>query len=244
MLICDLNCDMGEGVGNEEEIMPYISSANIACGFHAGDRDTIKYTIELCLRYNVSIGAHPSYPDRENFGRKDLLGISVNPEDLENMVAEQIKLVDDIAKEMGGVLKHVKPHGALYNRVAYDREAAAFLCHGISAVNKDLLVFGLSGSSFKQTVEEIGLVFIDEVFADRTYRDDGSLTPRTELNALIETEQAVVEQVNEMVGNGRVKTLSGKYIPVTAKTICIHGDGAHAVRFAKKLFHQLNKPAG
>jgi 5-oxoprolinase (ATP-hydrolysing) subunit A len=242
MLICDLNCDMGEGVGNEKEIMPYISSANIACGFHAGDRDTIKYTIDLCLRYNVNIGAHPSYPDRENFGRKDLLGISVTPKELENIVAEQVKLVEDIAREMGGLLKHVKPHGALYNRVAWDREAGDFLCRGIKVVNKDLSVFGLSGSSFKQTVEGNGLLFIDEVFADRTYQDDGSLTPRTAPNALIGTEQAATGQVKEMVENGRVKTVTGKYFPVIAKTICIHGDGPQAAAFAKKLFHQLKRP--
>jgi 5-oxoprolinase (ATP-hydrolysing) subunit A len=243
MLICDLNCDMGEGIGNEQEIMPFISSANIACGFHAGDTDTIRSTIELCLRYNVNIGAHPSYPDRENFGRKDLLGISLCAKDIEQIVAEQVHLVQKISHEMGTNLSHVKPHGALYNRVAYDAEAGEFLCAGIKSVNKDLSVFGLSGSVFRQTAERNGLKFTDEVFADRSYRDDGSLTPRTEANALIQTSDAAAQQVKEMVENGRVKTVTGNYIPVTAKTICIHGDGAHAAAFAKKLFHQLKRKA-
>jgi 5-oxoprolinase (ATP-hydrolysing) subunit A len=241
MLICDLNCDMGEGIGNENEIMPYISSASIACGYHAGNSDTIKYMIELCTRHHVKIGAHPSYPDRENFGRKDLLGISLHAKDLEHIVAEQVDLVQQMAVTMGAKITHVKPHGALYNRVASDVEAGNFLCNGIKNINKDLLVFGLSGSRFKKTVEENGLTFIDEVFADRTYRDDGSLTPRSETNALIETSAAVVEQVKEMVENNRVKTVTGNYIPVSAKTICIHGDGTHAVDFARNLFHQLKR---
>jgi UPF0271 protein len=232
---------MGEGIGNEKDLMPFISSASIACGAHAGDADTIRYMIELCLVHHVNAGAHPSYPDRENFGRKDLLGIAVQPKDLREMVSEQLFLVQKIAKEMGAELKHVKPHGALYNRVAYDEEAGNFLCQGVKDVNPGLRVFGLSGSRFRKIVEENNLEFIDEVFADRSYRDDGSLTPRTENNALITTALAAMEQVREMVENKRVKTASGNFIPVEAKTICLHGDGEHAVEFARAICYHLSQ---
>jgi 5-oxoprolinase (ATP-hydrolysing) subunit A len=241
MLICDINCDMGEGMGNEEELMPFISSANIACGYHAGDRDTMKKVIDLCLEFNIAIGAHPSYPDKENFGRTDMVGISLQARDVQNIVSEQVFILKQVAKEAGAKLHHVKPHGALYNRAAWDEEVAEYICKALISTGNRLLLYGLSGSKMKEVAAKYALDFRDEVFADRTYKDNGSLTPRTEENALIDNSEDVVSQVLEMVQNKRVRTTSGKYIPVEAKTICIHGDGKHAVEFARKIYQALER---
>jgi 5-oxoprolinase (ATP-hydrolysing) subunit A len=241
MLICDINCDMGEGMGNEEELMPFISSANIACGYHAGDRDTMKKVIDLCLEFNIAIGAHPSYPDKENFGRTDMVGISLQARDVQNIVSEQVFILKQVAKEAGAKLHHVKPHGALYNRAAWDEEVAEYICKALISTGNRLLLYGLSGSKMKEVAAKYALDFRDEVFADRTYKDNGSLTPRTEENALIDNSEDVVSQVLEMVQNKRVRTTSGKYIPVEAKTICIHGDGKHAVEFARKIYQALKR---
>jgi 5-oxoprolinase (ATP-hydrolysing) subunit A len=241
MLICDLNCDMGEGIGNEENIMPFITSANIACTYHAGDRDTMKRMMELCIRYNVHVGAHPSYPDRENFGRKDMIGVSLKAHDIENIVSEQLFIFKQVARETGAHLHHVKPHGALYNRAAGDEEVADFICSAIFKSGPQLLLYGLSGCKMKLVAVRHKLEFIDEGFADRTYMDNGTLTPRTEKNALIETSEEAVAQTLEMVKHKKVKTTSGNYIELEAKTICIHGDGKHAVEFARKIYEALNE---
>jgi 5-oxoprolinase (ATP-hydrolysing) subunit A len=241
MLICDLNCDMGEGIGNEEMLMPFISSANIACGYHAGDVDTMKKTIALCRKFGVAIGAHPSYPDRENFGRTDLAGKTVSVTEVEDIVSEQVLLLQELCNAEGAKLHHVKPHGALYNRAAWDEEVADFICRGIKKVNTGLLVYGLSGSRFCSITAANGLRFVHEVFADRSYQDDGSLTPRNAPHALIEDEQQCINQVLEMVHNHRVKTINGNFIAVDAGTICVHGDGRHAVVFAKRLHETLTK---
>jgi 5-oxoprolinase (ATP-hydrolysing) subunit A len=241
MLICDINCDMGEGMGNEEELMPFISSANIACGYHAGDRDTMKKVIDLCLEFNIAIGAHPSYPDKENFGRTDMVGISLQARDVQNIVSEQVFILKQVAKEAGAKLHHVKPHGALYNRAAWDEEVAEYICKALISTGNRLLLYGLSGSKMKAVAAKYALDFREEVFADRTYKDNGSLTPRTEENALIDNSEDVVSQVLEMVQNKRVRTTLGKYIPVEAKTICIHGDGKHAVEFARKIYQALKR---
>ena len=239
MLLYDINCDTGEGAGNEEELMPYITSANIACGFHAGDMDTMKRVVDLCINYNVAIGAHPSFRDRENFGRNDLIGVNITPAEVEDLITEQVDILQKIVIDQGAQLHHVKPHGALYNRAAWDEETGSALCRGISVVDPNLVLYGLSGSALKKVAENFGLRFCHEVFADRTYRDDGSLTPRSEPNALIEKEDEVIKQVTEMIQSKTVKTTSGKNIPIEAQTICIHGDGSHAVDFARRLYHHL-----
>jgi 5-oxoprolinase (ATP-hydrolysing) subunit A len=234
-MICDLNCDMGEGIGNEELIMPFITSANIACTYHAGDRDTMKRMMELCLLHHVHAGAHPSWPDRENFGRKDLIGVSLKASDVENIVSEQLFISKQVARETGAYLHHVKPHGAMYNRAAWDEEVAHHICTAVYKAGPQLLLYGLSGSKMKAVAARHNLVFIDEVFADRTYLDDGTLTQRTEENALVQTSEKAVAQVLEMVQQKRVKTLTGNFIRVEAKTICIHGDGPHAAEFARSI---------
>src|SRR5947208_2136153 len=172
MLLCDLNCDMGEGIGNDEAIMQYITSANIACGYHAGDVETMRQTIVLAKKYNVAIGAHPSFPDRENFGRKEM---SLSPPEIYQLVKEQIELLQQIASEYDdAVMDHVKPHGALYNMAARDSEIARAVAQAVYDHNSSLILFGLSGSLSITEAQALGLTVKSEVFADRTYQDNGS----------------------------------------------------------------------
>lgn len=241
----DLNCDMGEGMESDAAIFPFISSANIACGGHAGDAGTMRRTIELALEHGVAIGAHPSYPDKANFGRTDILGISLSPEALPRLLHEQLDRLQAVCREFGTRLLHVKPHGALYNRAARDPAVAMLIVRAIANFDDSLLLYGLSGSVMKSVADAAGIGFVSEVFADRTYRPDGSLTPRTEPGALIEEPAFAVTQVLKMVREGRV--LAGPAgqgrvdaghadtlleIGIAAETICLHGDGSHAVEFA------------
>lgn len=240
MLHIDLNCDTGEGIGNEESLLPFITSANIACGGHAGDEETAKRVIGLCLHHGVQVGAHPSYPDREHFGRVDLVGKSLQAKDLHYILAEQLFRFLSLCRQEGAVLHHVKPHGALYNRVAWDREAAHFLCTAIVEVVPAARLYELSGSGLEEAAEAFGLHYVHEVFADRSYQDDGSLTPRSEDNALIHDAREAVQQVRDMVEGKRVKTVSGAYIPIRADTVCIHGDGVNALEYAQKIHEYLS----
>jgi UPF0271 protein len=235
MLLCDLNCDTGEGIGNDEAIMPFITSANIACGFHAGKGDTIRHTIELALRFNVYIGAHPSFRDKENFGRKE---IHLSSDKIYALIIEQLIKIDLIAKEKGAALHHVKPHGALYNMAARDEQLARTIAQAVKDFNEDLVLYGLSGSKLISEGKALKLKTANEVFADRTYQDDGSLTPRSQLHALIEDPDECVRQVLQMVNEGTVTSITGKTVPIIADTICIHGDGRHATLFARKI-HQV-----
>ncbi len=238
MKTIDINCDMGEGIGNDEQIMPYISSANIACGFHAGDEATMKETVELCKKYNVAIGAHPSYDDRGNFGRTD---VRLPPQEVYELVIKQIRLLDAMAKAKGTTLSHVKPHGALYNMAARDRFLAPVIALAVMDANHKLILVGLSGSHLVKEGKNLGLRTASEVFADRTYQDDGSLTPRYKPGALIDDADKAVAQVLEMVNEGTVTTTSGKKIPIKADTVCIHGDGPHAVELVKAIHEVLTK---
>lgn len=237
-LLFDLNCDTGEGIGNDAEILPFVTLANIACGVHAGDLETMERTADLCAEYKVAIGAHPSYPDRENFGRKDLVGNSLRPADVFDTIGEQIDFLQKIVKKKGLHLQHVKPHGALYNRAARDEEVGYFLCKAIHAIDPGLTLYGLSGSSLKEVAASFNLTYVQEAFADRTYQDNGSLTPRSEPDAFIETEEEVITQVLHLIKHKEVKTVSGIRIPIEAGTICIHGDGKQAVAFSRKLYQQ------
>lgn len=236
--VIDLNCDMGEGIGNDEGIMPYISSANIACGYHAGNEETIWQTIELAIRYNVSVGAHPSFLDKENFGRKK---IDVSPEEVYELVTQQLILFDEIASEAAINMQHVKPHGALYNMSAKDSSIAKAVANAVKDHNTHLVLFGLSGSHSINEAKKIGLKTASEVFADRTYQDDGSLIPRSQPHALVEYADKAVQQVFQMIKERTITTLSGKVIPILAETICIHGDGKNATEFAKQINEALKK---
>ena len=238
MLHCDLNCDMGEGIGNDELIMPYITSANIACGYHAGDENTMHQTILLAQKYKVNIGAHPSFFDRQNFGRTEIKSSS---KEVYELVFKQIKILQKIAADNNALLHHVKPHGALYNMAAKDKVLARSIAHAVKDCDENLVLFGLSNSFLITEPKAIGLKTASEVFADRTYQDDGNLTPRTQPDALIANTDEALQQVLMMVKHGKVKTVSGKEIPIVAETICIHGDGKNAVEFAKAINTALYK---
>ncbi len=237
----DLNCDMGEGMGKEEAIFPFISSVNIACGAHAGDDDTMRRMVELALMHRVAIGAHPSYPDRANFGRVDQIDQGLRPEDLTTIIGDQLYRLQKICIESGTGIHHVKPHGALYNRAARDGRVASFICSTVKAFNPGLLLYGLSGSEMAAEAATYDLPFVHEAFADRSYRDDGSLTPRTEAGALIEDSQLAVRQVLQIIRERSVMAQSGKPIFLRADTICLHGDGAQAPLFAQRIYESLQK---
>jgi UPF0271 protein len=240
---CEINCDMGEGMANEEALIPFITAANVACGFHAGDERTMRHVVRLCRDAGVAIGAHPSYPDRANFGRRDLIGTGMTPADIHGIVTEQIELALAACRAEGAVLRHIKLHGALYNRAAWDAEVASQVCRAVRDADPALVVYGLSGSRFHAVAAEYGLTSMHEVFADRTYQDDGSLTPRTSPGALIETDEGALHQVTQMVQDGSVTTITGRRLAIIAQTICLHGDGLHALPFARLLHSFLKEPS-
>jgi UPF0271 protein len=229
---------MGEGTGNDAAIMPFITSANIACGYHAGDEETMRITIELAQKHGVNIGAHPSFYDRENFGRTEQKTSST---DVYQLMMEQLFLFSKIAGVAGASIHHVKPHGALYNMAAKNRRLAIAIAQAVKDFDENLVLFGLSGSASITEGKALGLKTWSEVFADRTYQDDGSLTPRSQPNAMIEEEQKAVDQVLQMVRKGTVTAVSGNEVSMMAETVCIHGDGKGAVAFAKAIFNAVNK---
>ncbi len=234
----DINCDMGEGIGNDEFIMPFITSVSIACGYHAGDAATMWQTMESAMKHKVSIGAHPSFLDRKNFGRTEM---NLDKEEIYDLVSQQLIILNEIASELDAQLHHVKPHGALYNLSAKDAGTANAIANAVKDFDESVILYGLSGSHSISEAKKIGLKTASEVFADRTYQDDGSLTPRSQPNALIEETDKVIAQVLQMIRQGTVTTVSGKIIPIVAETICIHGDGKQAVEFAKAIHKTLLK---
>ena len=237
MTSIDLNCDIGEGCGNDAELMRHITSANIACGFHAGDEATMRRTVELALENGVAIGAHPGYRDRENFGRTEM---AHSFGEIYDDVIEQILALRNICNTLGGRLHHVKPHGALYNQAAKDPEIARAIAEGIAAIDPTLVLYGLSGSHLISEAEKVGLQTASEVFADRTYQNDGTLTPRSQPNALITETETSLTQVLDMVKYGRVRSTEATMLAIKAETICIHGDGSNAVSFAGTIRERLN----
>jgi 5-oxoprolinase (ATP-hydrolysing) subunit A len=236
--VIDLNCDMGEGMDNDELIMPYISSTNIACGYHAGDEKTIWKTIELAVQFKVAIGAHVSFLDKENFGRSEM---NLPAAEVYDLVTQQLIIIKEIADSFDIKIRHVKPHGALYNISSKDAILAKTIAQAVKDFDHNLILFGLSGSHSIAEAKAIGLKTASEVFADRTYQDDGSLTPRSQPNALIEDSDNATQQVLQMIKEGTVTTVSGKTIPIVAETICIHGDGKHAVLLAKNIYENLKQ---
>lgn len=234
----DINCDMGEGISNEELLMPYIDSANIACGFHAGNEETIKKIISLCLQFNVNIGAHPSFPDKKNFGRSE---IQLPDSEIYYLIQTQLQIVQKAALNAGAKLHHVKLHGALYNMAARNKTIAHAAAKAVKDFDDSLVYFGLSDSVMITEAAKLGLQTANEVFADRTYQRDGSLTPRNQPNALINNASDVVKQVIKFVKKNMVTTLTGEEIFIKAETICIHGDGKHAVEFAKAIYQSINE---
>jgi len=234
----DINCDMGEGIGNDEIIMPFISSANIACGYHAANESIIKQTIYLAQKNDVAIGAHPSFFDKENFGRTE---VNLPADKIYDIIILQLRVINKIAKHQHAKLHHVKPHGALYNMSAKDPAIANAIANAVKDFDEGLILFGLSGSHSMKEAALLNLKTASEVFADRTYKDDGTLTPRSQIDALIEDVDKSVRQALQMVKEGTVTSVNGNKIPITADTMCIHGDGKNAIEFAKAIHEALQK---
>lgn len=228
----DLNADLGEGCASDGEMLTLVSSANIACGFHAGDAQTMLASVREALKNGVAIGAHPSFPDRENFGRT---AMTLPPETVYAQTLYQIGALAAIARAEGGVMRHVKPHGMLYNQAAKDPQLADAIAKAVQACDSALILVGLAGSELVRAGERYGLATRQEVFADRGYQADGSLVPRSQPGALIEDEEHSLAQTLEMVETGRVKSITGEWTRVVAQTVCIHGDGEHALAFARRL---------
>ena len=232
----DLNADLGEGCDNDEALLALISSANIACGWHAGDAATMVRTVKWALERGVAIGAHPSYPDRENFGRTEM---QRDPEHVYADVLYQIGALDAIVRAQGGELHHVKPHGALYNQAVRDPALARAIVRAVRDFDSDLVFFGLAGSQMIDIAKEAGLRVKQEVFADRGYNPDGTLVKRGTPGALHEDEEVALNQTLTMVREKRVRAIDGTWVPIQAETVCLHGDGAHALAFARRIRERL-----
>jgi UPF0271 protein len=229
----DFNCDVGEGAGSDAELMPFITSANIACGAHAGDSETMRETFRLAEIHGVAVGAHPGFFDRENFGRVERPLVAA---EMVELVEPQIAALHAI---VGRKLRHVKLHGALYNRVSRDTRLSAALVELLGRSWPDLTLFVLANSELWNVARQRGLRVASEVFADRTYRRDGSLTPRSQADALIHNEDAATRQVLRMLRESVVRATDGTEIAIKADTVCLHGDGPNAVAFAQRLRREL-----
>lgn len=241
MIKVDLNCDMGESFGNykcglDEEVIRYISSANVACGFHASDPVVMSDTVSIAKETGVSIGAHPGFQDLVGFGRRNM---TVSPKEAKTLIQYQIGALMAFLAANNMKLCHVKPHGALYNMAAKDLELATAICEGIKEVDEDLIVLGLPNSMMEKAAKECGLTFAKEVFADRAYEEDGSLVKRSLPGSVITDEEEAVKRVVSMVKYGKVRAITGKEIDVCADSICVHGDGVKAVEFVKKIRERL-----
>lgn len=238
MTSIDLNCDLGEGGGRDDELMALITSASIACGGHAGDEATMRTAVRGALRHGVVIGAHPGFSDREHFGRREL---SLAPEQIVELVRTQVLALRRVAKEEGAEVRYVKPHGALYNLAARTPSAADAVARAVAGMDEGLTLYGLSGGELLRAGRAHGLAVKSEVFADRTYQADGSLTSRDRADAMIDDEAKAIGQVLRMMRDGRVQSVDGRLASVTADTLCLHGDGAHAAEFARGLRAALRR---
>jgi UPF0271 protein len=232
----DLNCDMGEGAGEDEGIVPLVSSINVACGFHAGDPATIRATIRLAARHGVAVRAHPSYPDRAGFGRAPMVR---SPGDVRDDVVYQVAAVRAFCAAEGVPLVHVKPHGALYNTAAQDPALATAICEAIRQVDAGLVVVCLAGSPMAGVIRSLGLRCAEEAFADRGYTPEGTLVPRGTPGALVEDPAAVAERVAAMARDRRVTSVAGTSVSVAADTICLHGDTPGAALLAAAIRARL-----
>lgn len=228
----DLNADLGEGCGSDRELLQLVSSANIACGFHAGDAQTMLQSVRWAREFGVAIGAHPSFPDRENFGRS---AMQLPPETVYAQVLYQIGALKALAESEGASLTHVKPHGMLYNQAARDAQLADAIARAVKAAGGDLLLVGLAGSESVRAAQHCGLRTREEVFADRGYQADGSLVPRGQPGAMIEEEEQAISRTLSMVQHGKVESVTGEWVALRAQTVCLHGDGPHALAFARRL---------
>ncbi|WP_320709088.1 5-oxoprolinase subunit PxpA [Enterobacter sp. 302C9] len=232
MVKIDLNADLGEGSRADAKLMTLVTSVNIACGFHAGDAQTMLESVRNAIKNGVAIGAHPSFPDRENFGRT---AMDLPPETVYAQVLYQIGALEAMVRAQNGMMRHVKPHGMLYNQAAKDADLADAIARAVRDGSPQLILVGLAGSELIRAGQRLGLTTRQEVFADRGYLPDGSLVPRTQAGALITDEGKALAQTLEMVRAGRVIAVDGTPANVQADTVCLHGDGEHALQFARRL---------
>lgn len=233
----DLNSDLGEGfsiytIGNDEEILKVISSANIACGWHGGDPIIMDKTVQIAQKYGVGIGAHPSFPDPLGFGRRNM---SITLKEAETYVLYQLGALDAFARAHGSSIQHIKLHGAFYNMASKDRDIAKSVIEAARKIREDIYFLCLSGSDFAKVGKEEGALIAEEVFADRAYNEDGSLVSRKVAGALIEDEDLAIKRTIDMVTRGKVESISGIEIPIVADSICVHGDNPKAVQFVNKI---------
>jgi 5-oxoprolinase (ATP-hydrolysing) subunit A len=230
----DLNCDMGEDIRNDEAIMPYISSANIACGYHAGDPASMRETVQLAKRYGVAVGAHPGWRDREGFGRREM---TLPIEDVVTIVLEQIRILHAIAKTEGVELNHVKPHGALYNQAAKDQGLANAIARAVKSLSRELVLVGLAGSGLVEAGVKVGLRVANEGFPDRSYNPDGTLVSRREPHALLGSPEEVASHAIQLVRQGT--DFNGRRVRV--ETLCLHGDHPRAAENARAVHDALKE---
>jgi 5-oxoprolinase (ATP-hydrolysing) subunit A len=235
-LVVDLNSDLGEGAGHDNEILDLVSSANIACGFHAGDPTSIFATIQAALERGVALGAHPSFPDRENFGRTEM---TMPPAEVYSSVAFQVGGFQALARAAGGRMNHVKAHGALYNMAARDRALADVIAQAVFALDPKLILFAPSASQLDYAATKLGLETASEVFADRNYMADGSLVPRSHADAFVHDPVEAADRIIRILTEGKVRAIDGSDVSVSATTVCVHGDNPLAVAFVRKVRERL-----
>lgn len=242
-LTIDLNCDMGESLGlwtmgQDVEILPYVTSANIACGFHAGDPSTMRRTVQTAIKHGVALGAHPGLPDLVGFGRRTM---DISPDAAYDLVVVQVGALAAVASSQGGRLHHVKAHGALYNMAVNNAELAKAIAQAVFDVDSQLVLYALASSLQVDIARKLGLKVAQEVFCDRSYQADGSLTPRSQPNAMITDPSVAVQQILAMIQQGKIISQQGTEVHVQADTLCIHGDQPNAVLFASQIRQALQK---
>ena len=243
MYSVDLNSDLGESfgrytIGADDKVIPLITSANVACGFHASDPVVMEKTIRMAREAGIQVGAHPGYPDLMGFGRRNM---NVSPAEAKAYTLYQIGALDAFCKAQGLKLQHVKPHGAFYNMAAKDYKLAKGICEAIASYDSNLILMALYGSEMIRAAEDCGLRAASEVFADRAYEEDGSLVSRTKEGAMITDENEAIARVIRMIKEQKVTSITGKDIPLKADSVCVHGDGAKALAFVEKIREALTK---
>ena len=239
----NINCDLGESsklhsTENDPSLLKIVNSANIACGYHAGDKPTMEKTIEISKKNNVSVGAHPSFNDRENFGRKRL---NLPSSEIKKLIIDQINILSEVANKMGTKVTHVKPHGALNNMACEDYDLAKVISESIMQVSKELIFLVPTGSQMEMAGKKLGMKIAAEIFADRNYEDNGNLVSRSKENAMITNPEAAKRHVIKMVENQALNCYSGKQIPCEIDSICVHGDGKSAINTAREIKNGLIK---
>lgn len=243
MFSVDLNCDLGESFGNytlgmDKDVLPLISSANIACGYHASDPLVMRDTVRMAAGYGVGIGAHPGFPDLMGFGRRN---ISVTPAEAKAYVTYQLGALYGFCKSQNVAIQHIKPHGALYNMAGKDYALAKAICEAVYEFDPEIILLGLTGSEMIRAAKDMGLLCANEFFADRAYEEDGSLVNRRKEGAMITDEQEAIERVIRVIKEQKVKTITGKDISLKIDSICVHGDGAKALQFVQMIRDRLKK---